>query len=512
MKKLLTLIALLLIAAIGMAQGSGSPKKDKDLDALIADAIKRGRSQNVSYYIYNSKNKPVDVTTATNYLRAKGYTVISSSTKKIVRFGTEMVIFNTLEFREKEEALDSNTRHLIVFNRLKGNSNIQFSQLNKIGKFFFVSRFPGDAEKIGKHIGSKLYLSENVMWSGAIVDGLLEGHGVGFVETEDGSNYFECDFKGGIPVSIYGVYCVKTLIRKTGNITETQFRTDKRIVADVCSNWSQNKYQESSEIHKVLIKYAEFYYAEDARQIELDFNNMLELNRNIKCNYTSTLADDFIKLYGTLNMDPMNMVPKAREIHDVQYVRRIENDIWDMRNYIDYNSYTEEHSFDWDEARADTLALWNAIQFARRKLYVGAENPFKDYWQAMLVNLENKRWRLLDNINEQRQRISGIRQEENEYRSAMCDNCKIDGNKSTVPTGFVEGSWFFGIPTQSENKGIIVMHNGKTVRWWFEWYEVYGSKRKEVRVESDWLGFDSFDTEKEMMNEIIRVCRGKYCN
>ncbi len=506
MKKTLTLIALLLVAATGMAQGAGSPPKDKNMEALISEAISRGMSQDGTYCIDNRKNKAIDVATAEKYMRAKGYNVASSSTKEYMRFGEPIKILDKLTF------FDPNSFHLFAFNRLKGNNHIEYGQLNKKGAFLYIDKLlyvgSDNAEyELGNNLGNGVCLCDNVLWSGSVVNGLLDGHGVGFIENEYGYNYFECDFKSGFPVSAFKTQLFLRSNNKTRELNRGGKAYTRQTIANISVDYVNGRVRSSEVLKKALMGYAQYYYVEDARQIELDYNKLLELNRNIKYNYNSTLADVFINLYGSLNMDPENLLPKAREIHDVQYVRRIENEIW-MKNYIDYNSYTEKHSFDWEGARADTLALWNAIQLATQKVNAGAQNPFNGFWREILKTLKVRRGNLLHNIEEQRRKLAGVQQEENEYRSAMCDNCKIDGDKSTVPIGCVEGSWFFGIPIQSEKKGIIVMHNGKTVKWWFEW----SGSTKVVKVESDWLGYYKFNTEQEMMQEIIRVCKGKYCN
>lgn len=523
MKKALTLITLLLVAVMGMAQREGgsapSIKKNKVMEALISDARSRGMSNDGTYCIDNSKNKVIDVATAEKYMRAKGYTVAGSSTKEYMRFGEPIKILDKLTF------FDPNNFHLCAFNRLKENSSVQYSQLKNKGVFFH--RDPEDIKyyrgfEFGRFISRgtlRLCECENVMWSGPVVNGLLNGHGVGFVQYGDAYCYFEGDFRCGFPVSGLNV---RSLKKDDWTIKETRpswsgdwvakpvnhiddYITKKESIIAMVLNWS-NPQNCPAELHTAIEENAKTFYEKDARQIEIDFNNLLPINKNINYDYPGSIAEDFVKLYGWLNMDPKGVLPKAREIYDVQIVRTaLAIDV--KKEYI-YKHLIEGTKFWMTEALKDTTIIRKAIRISSRKSLVSEQSPFRDYYRQVNDILYKREDQIYDNINRQIRKYNTTIQIEKQHRTEMCEKCKIDGSKTTVPEGYIDESWFFGHPAQSEKDGKIVFVNGETVTWR---YIYSGYDKGKIEADPSWSTSKTYNDEEEMMKDLIKRCKEHWC-
>lgn len=506
MKKTLTLIALVLFSLSGMAQGT--PKKDKTMEALISDAISHGMNEDGTYTINNQKDKVIELSSAKAYLHAKGYNVSSSSTKTYVRFGTPIKIVDKIVF------FDTNDYHLLAFNRLKGNKNIQYSRLDKRGTFICYEKESIKYYRgydIGKKIGNDIYLCKDVLWSGSLVNGLLDGHGVGFLPYGNGWCYFEGDFKCGFPISGLNM---KTIQKDDWKVKETHPNETARyaIAREKIANWSATWNNPPAEVHTAILEYAKYYYDEDAKQIERDFNNLLPLNKDIHHEYSESSSNYFLNLYNPLNYDPKGVLAKAKEMRELEIVRRA--------MAIDINKkYIYEHlllglQFEMTAALNDTALMGHAIRIASKKKLIIEQSPFRDYYRQVIDDLYLKNDKMYDNINSQIHEYNGKLFEKRQYEAEMCEKCKIVGSKTIMPSGYVEEntSWFFGHPAQSENDGKIVLANGEEIKWK---YLYPGSDRTKTTIEASWSYwfFDKeFESEKELMDAIIKECKSTWCH
>ncbi len=95
------------------------------------------------------------------------------------------------------------------------------------------------------------------------------------------------------------------------------------------------------------------------------------------------------------------------------------------------------------------------------------------------------------------------------YKANMCENCKIDGSKTTFPSGYVDKWEFLFLtvkPAQSEKEGRIVLVNGETVSWKYIYHD-NGRSKIEIRGAYD----GEYDSVNEMMADIVEKCKMKYC-
>lgn len=100
---------------------------------------------------------------------------------------------------------------------------------------------------------------------------------------------------------------------------------------------------------------------------------------------------------------------------------------------------------------------------------------------------------------------------EEERRQELCNSCKVDGEKSTVPTGFQEKWEFliiFGEPAQSKESGTIVLENGKETKWKY----IFKDDETYILAWGDFFGEKSFDSYDEMIEKILSECRKEFCN
>lgn len=175
-----------------------------------------------------------------------------------------------------------------------------------------------------------------------------------------------------------------------------------------------------------------------------------------------------------------------------------------MYNYDKY--YQRE---DIVQALADLYNLKDVIKTRK--------SPFNDFYAIVYSDvLAEKEWidndllRICDKDWTTTQSVlDDIRREQRqEYMSEMCDKCKIDASKSTVPEGYIEKSWFLGTPARSKTKGEIVLQNGRIIKWWYLYDDYYGNK---IEVSGNISSIYKFKNEKDMWEEIIRSCKAVYC-
>ena len=120
------------------------------------------------------------------------------------------------------------------------------------------------------------------------------------------------------------------------------------------------------------------------------------------------------------------------------------------------------------------------------------------------MNFEKK---ISNQKREFRNELENRNRRHKDWKQEMCDNCKIDGSKTTFPSGYVEG--YRGIiihtPAESKESGRIVLKNGS----WMEWKYIYDDYKTYIKTD----GFLSkeFDSVAEMMDVFIKKCKERFC-
>jgi hypothetical protein len=94
----------------------------------------------------------------------------------------------------------------------------------------------------------------------------------------------------------------------------------------------------------------------------------------------------------------------------------------------------------------------------------------------------------------------------------MCENCKIDGRRTTFPKGYVEGYTFLFIstPAESETNGILSLKNGEEVTWKY----VYDDPMIIIDYMGKYSGRIRGRSKKEvvakLVDEIITECNKRW--
>ena len=185
MKKYLLFVLLSMLCIVAMTQGVVSSSRHSS-NKLINEAFQRGRSRGDFYEIRNTKEKAIDVDKMRAEIIKEGCIVGKYTTKTISRFGDVATTLSTMQFLPKDEYLSYLYYHLryndmASFEQLI-NKGIAYCYVNNISYTYFVK-------------------NDGISWSGEIINGLLDGNGVGYGKiSNDRVVYFSGSFDKGIPI------------------------------------------------------------------------------------------------------------------------------------------------------------------------------------------------------------------------------------------------------------------------------------------------------------------------
>lgn len=556
--KRLAFILFAFTALGALAQGS----VNKDMAKLVSSAINRGVEADGVYCIDNSKNKLITVEQAEQYLRDKGYFPAVSTSKTIIKFGQEQTVVDRVKFS------DENGYAKFVFDKLKGGNYryVNYSQLKTGGTFFYTVRVNRGL------LRAKYKYSEfadnnrivNVSWSGNMVDELPDGKGVGMykITTPERIEYvvFEGEFVTGIPTTQLTVKKIDNSTFTLGGYKIYNGDEEDKIRRELVLS-SYNK-ASSPLLKKALGLCINHFlnddYNKDAAAVKDEYNNILVLNNpefktirlinvtheiareeelarrqgkfvmtvnlgndeyeyrlyknhqndrseHVKLKKNDGLIKRFIKKYEENGLDPLNMLPRAKEILEAYSVLEVYTNL----TFYHIKSYRVNNQFDRNAAQRDIDSYLEALDIVKKK-YQSRDASFRAFYSkihAFFIQKENY-MRNEHMINAYKSYMKEV----DDYYAEMCDKCKIDGSRSTVPTGYVpkEEGLFTSTPAHSEKNGNIHIVNGDNVSWGYE-YDA-NNKRVYIIKTSDFrIGKTYFDSKGAMMDAIIEACKKKYC-
>ena len=139
------------------------------------------------------------------------------------------------------------------------------------------------------------------------------------------------------------------------------------------------------------------------------------------------------------------------------------------------------------------------------------DSVFANYSQSLERLEKIYSWEVQSAIKWHDQMRENAKRDYEKRKQELCNKCKVDGEKSTVPTGFQEKWEFliiFGEPAQSKESGTIVLENGKETRWKY----IYDDDETYIRAWGDFFGEKSFDNYDEMIEKIIEECKKEFCH
>ena len=153
-------------------------------DKHFREGLLNGRRSGDFYYIENKENKKVNPEKLIEYCEQHNFIYGSHSLKQVKMFGTGGVdVLNTLYFLPK----DLYIKYVFEKASQKGDD---FGALTKKGSLVYISPFSN----------SDLIELNDVMWSGNVIDGKIDGIGVGICKYKsDYHCYFSGTFNKGIP-------------------------------------------------------------------------------------------------------------------------------------------------------------------------------------------------------------------------------------------------------------------------------------------------------------------------
>jgi hypothetical protein len=510
MKKIIIVLALL-TTQVGFAQSR--------MEKFIQMALDRGADTNGICRIDNVKDKFIYESDVVAFLQNNGYLVLNSSSKKCFKFGNKETIVDKVTFLNGKEGYK------------------KYRHCNNTGAFYYTIK----KEYL---FSSEITLSEkckisDVGWSGTTVNGLLDGNGIGVIGFEDGWCAIKCEFLCGIPLSkpeiVYAFpsknnYASRLPVhfndkwdRKKMLVKSNDATTDPTLrwaISENLKDYLEEEVQKvvEPEFNKALtlnsLKNMEYAERNDALK-------KLELWRTItrhdtRLYETIETLNKFLDKYGDSNVNS-EWIAKVKEI---LYVYNL------AQNYYAVVLPKQCHC-----GSITNIAVWNTgvPRFDRTLIRKCIDNlnsvkekinkkdsPFYDFYNAIYPDIQaTEGWinnELEDYLIEDWNRVKeewerGVDEANSAFMSKMCDKCKINGEKTTVPEGYVpkDDNWLFGHPAHSEKDGTIVFQNGNTSQWSY----IYESGGRTIKVTGDYSG--KYKNEKEMWDDLLAKCKERYC-
>ena len=148
---------------------------------LFEKALKKGPQSNGYYLMKNTHNRKLDLNDLKKYAHEKGYILGNVYYKEIIRFGDYDDIISSLEFLPKSEYpsyIYSNISRDITLPNPSVSCSAYVYSLNN----------------------SSLKLTNNLNWSGTIIDGMANGHGVIVADYGQYILFVKGQFSNGFPI------------------------------------------------------------------------------------------------------------------------------------------------------------------------------------------------------------------------------------------------------------------------------------------------------------------------
>ena len=560
MKKLLIILLLTLATVCGYAHNP------KQMYKLINEAIANGKNAEGLYCLDNKKKKNVDEYYTIKEILEKGYFIIDGHSKYRL---VDKVLFTD----------DENLYVKFAFDQMKGDNyrNVSYNQLKPGGTFYYFYRVPKVYDKNKKFKAKKM---TDFIWSGRIVDGLIDGKGIGMFKNGDGWSVFEGEFTSGILLkdnikikTMYRVYYEWRSYGYSGTPYKDYQGPNKVIESHLPSeHWI---YLKDAEIREFALKYDQSKddplfckaqkglsltvdknllptYKKDAAQVKsiydatlainkctykikdsspwtkkgwifYDEGNRLEQEKQLLIEKRTSELEQFVKKYENANVDSLQMIPKANEILELYNVLDRTGSHIDYIPDSSFLSFLRKmHAREGDRTYLGEGWISGELYFKSKELQKDKDN----YYEALRV-VKEKSQSATASFREFYRRVKpqfvAYEQYQKDYfynaydyyliakrrkMAEKCENCKIDGDKTTIPSGYEgeEKGFFFGHPARSKEQGTIHLHNGELVGWRY----IYKDGRTKLQVTTT-LGGGTYNTEQEMMQAIIGACVDKYC-
>ena len=432
MRKLL-LFSLLFLPLLGCyAQGK--------LEKVFDEAIKNGLNSNGVYHISNSKKKDIDASEMASYVENKGYMVLNGASMNVHRFGDVSVILNYLDFTDEKhypwyayKIMEGDN-----YQNLKSKGSVFLTELEKVYRktsISFVSVLSGSINRLKRY--------DDVLWTGNVSNGLLEGSGTGFIIQGLGQYIsFQGTFEHGLPTSDFNVKKVSKNLKKKSkdglDISSSEVKKENGVGASVrvCA---QNMDTSDSQLKGILKQRIVSLYDESAQKLEAAYQKSKSLSIS---NYTSFSPDaavgEFVAIYDEVKHDPKNLLPKAHEVLDAYKMIPALNlkiresyygvNLWSIltMNYEWFNKFVD----------ADREVLSTGLDIAKKRKD-NSNFGFKNFFNECYTRLDKKYTEFNAKVDadykEYSRKHSSIAAEHAEAHERMSH--EIDWDHSTEPSG-----------------------------------------------------------------------------
>ena len=330
-------------------------------EKLFDEAIRRGTTANGYYCAENTDKKVITEQEMRDYANKKGYYIGRVACIDIQKFGGTKRIVYKFEFAPPENTTN------IIFNQLN-SSSITYSQLRSRGTAICLR--PKNIAGI-----------DDVLWSGTIVDGFINGTGTGFVH-KPGEDYvyIQGTFSRGIPS---GKVTVKSIAENNiSNVgidwNKTEIRESDAMMASDIGIWSSQLLGDAKAKDAALYRLQKLY-PNDYERMKKAYEKALTLSAT---NYKTFVMDEVSSLgYKDLNYDPKGILPKIKEMEGVKQTLNGLN--FEFHNYYGYKSLSLSHqTFNRDKG------LIEAYIRAAKKHATDSKYGFKQFHTMAIGKLE----------------------------------------------------------------------------------------------------------------------------
>ena len=459
-------------------------------DRLFEEAIERGYGYNSvdAYTIINEYNMAVYEGDMIAFLQDKGYEVGRYS-KKRGNFGASYVSLYEMEFYPAGKG------DRYAYSIIKEDYDPAFDQFKGPGRFYH-----------GKY---SITCRPAVLWSGDLVNGLLNGHGVGLICEGDQYSIFDGDFVMGFPKSEFiAVQWIK----------ETDRKSKVAYGSPVFDEIAEEVATADSDYLAAIKEYAKATYDEKAAIMEDKFEKALVLTEKGPGAIPQTKAiregvkndrqlfQNFIQVYGTSGVDPKGILPKVNELVDLYVVLESVTKEFNSEEYVTLGVL--HFNWSWDNVDKQRDIMYEAK--VNSEIYSHNQDlSFRKFYAMAAKYLEQKENELEEHIaknygaflKERERQING--EKENRIH-----NANYDSAKSYAPSG----NKVDGILTYTLQKnGMIYLKNGDYLEYNIEYkksgaVDHYVLKYSYPRIDSDSREFRSFDA---MVDALVKASKNQ---
>lgn len=346
-------------------------------DSFFKEAISKGCQANGAYYIDNTKKKKIiSAEELKGYARQKGYIIGEIKKTDVVRFGDVATTVTSFEF------IMPTDYKKYIFYALCGNG-MDYNQLKSVGTLFLANN-------------NKFSRYDNILWSGNVSSGLIDGSGVGFLPSPNPSGtymLFKGTFSMGIPKSKCYISNVTKNDLNNGHVYSNEIAVSEQSpisqeVMAANSNTSDDKLKQALKFN--LSDNSQYQML--AGKLEAAYNKAKNVNMSNYKNlaYDNTAAQ-FIQTYDGIGYDPQNLLPKAKELNDVYIVAQelripVRNQYWGEKIYLFFPTTVWFEK----EEKNDRARIQSACAVAE-KWKDNSKYGFKNFYEQAFLQLKQKK-------------------------------------------------------------------------------------------------------------------------